>query len=84
MKSGGAGDELLPLVLFLLLAVLFAGLGVYSLVRPEAAARFFADSDSGRTFRPRDARAVGAAFALGGGVLAVLGAVRLVVLLTAA
>ena len=73
--------EALPLALFLALAVLFAVLGVVFLLRPERAAAFFADEDARRPFRPRDARALGAVFALGGAVLAAVGVVRLFVVL---
>ena len=74
--------EIVPLVLFLTLAVLFAALGVFCLVRPGRAAAFFADADARRPFRARDARALGAVFALGGAALAVVGIVRLVAALS--
>ncbi|MEV8212384.1 hypothetical protein [Leifsonia sp. NPDC077715] len=73
--------EAAPLALFLALAVLFTVLGVVLLVRPGRAAAFFADEDARRPFRPGDARALGAVFALGGGILAVVGIVRLVAVL---
>ena len=76
------GTEVAPLALFLALAALFAVLGIVFLLRPERAAAFFADEDARRPFRPRDARALGAVFALGGGVLAAVGIVRLVVVLS--
>ena len=75
--------EIVPLVLFLTLAVLFAALGVFCLVRPGRAAAFFADADARRPFRARDARALGAVFALGGAALAAVGIVRLVAVLSA-
>lgn len=74
---------LVPLVLFLLLAALFVVFGGYLLRRPERAAAFFADRDARERFRARDARAIGLVFTVGGLGLVVLGAVRLVVTLTA-
>ncbi|MGO4300731.1 hypothetical protein [Leifsonia sp. RAF41] len=76
-------SEVVPLALFVALAVLFAALGVFCLLRPERAAAFFADEDARRPFRPRDARALGAVFALGGAALAAVGIVRLVTVLSA-
>jgi hypothetical protein len=78
-----AGTEVVPLALFLALAVLFAVLGVFFLLRPERAAAFFADEGARERFRARDARAVGAVFALGGGALAAVGIIRLVAVLGA-
>lgn len=74
--------EVVPLVLFLALAVLFAVLGVFCLVRPGRAAAFFADEDARRPFRPRDARALGVVFAVGGAAFAAVGIVRLLVVLS--
>lgn len=76
-------SEVVPLVLFLVLAALFGLLGLFLLLRPGSAAAFFADDEARRRFRPRDARALGAVFAVGGAALATLGVVRLVALLTA-
>ena len=76
-------NEVVPLVLFLALAVLFAALGMFCLLRPGRAAAFFADDDARRPFRPRDARTLGAVFALGGATLAAVGIVRLVAALSA-
>ena len=75
--------EVLPLGVFLLLAGLFVVFGGYLLRRPERAAALFADRDARERFRPRDARAIGLVFTLGGLGLVAVGAVRLVVLLTA-
>lgn len=75
-------SEVVPLVLFLALAALFGLLGLFLLLRPGNAAAFFADAEARRRFRPRDARALGVVFAVGGAALAVLGVVRLVALLT--
>ncbi|CAM5346856.1 hypothetical protein [Leifsonia shinshuensis] len=79
----GVSGELVPLGVFLLLAALFAVFGGYLLRRPERAAALFADRDARETFRPRDARAIGLVFTLGGLALLAVGAVRLVVTLTA-
>ncbi|GAA4145285.1 hypothetical protein [Leifsonia shinshuensis] len=79
----GVSGELVPLGAFLLLAALFAVFGGYLLRRPERAAALFADRDARETFRPRDARAIGLVFTLGGLALLAVGAVRLVVTLTA-
>nr|WP_246313017.1 hypothetical protein [Leifsonia shinshuensis] len=62
---------------------MFAVFGGYLLRRPERAAALFADRDARETFRPRDARAIGLVFTLGGLALLAVGAVRLVVTLTA-
>ncbi|MFP3465914.1 hypothetical protein [Leifsonia sp. SIMBA_070] len=77
------GSEVVPLVLFLALAVLFGVLGVLFLARPARTAAFFADEDARKRLRERDARAIGAVFALGGVVLVALGVIRLVGLLSA-
>lgn len=74
-------SEIVPLVLFVVLAALFALLGLFLVLRPGNAAAFFADGEARRRFRPRDARALGAVFAIGGGALAAVGVVRLVALL---
>ncbi|MDR6971128.1 hypothetical protein [Leifsonia shinshuensis] len=74
-------SEVVPLVLFLALAGLFAVLGVFLLMRPGRAAAFFADQDARTRFRARDARTLGAVFAVGAAVLLALGVVRLVALL---
>ncbi len=63
--------------LFLVGAALFVVFGVWLLRRPERAAELFADRESRHAFRARDARAVGSAFAIGGGVLLAIGVVRL-------
>ncbi|MET3568123.1 hypothetical protein ABIC47_003639 [Leifsonia sp. 563] len=76
-------SEVVPLVLFLALAALFALLGLFLLLRPDRSAEFFADEDAHRRFRARDARALGLVFLVGGGALVALGAVRLVGILTA-
>jgi len=76
-------SEVVPLVLFLALAVLFALLGLFLLLRPDRSAEFFADEDAHRRFRARDARALGLVFLVGGGTLVALGAVRLVGILAA-
>ena len=82
MRDGGAvPQEVLPLVVFLALAVLFAVFGLYLLRRPERAAALFADRDARNAFRPKDARAVGAVFVIGGAVLVAIGVVRLVLIL---
>lgn len=81
--AAGVPAELVPLGVFLLLAALFVVLGAYLLRRPERAAALFADRDARQRFRPRDARAIGLVFTLGGLGLVVVGAVRLVVMLTA-
>jgi hypothetical protein len=73
--------DLLPLALFLVLAALFTALGVYLLARPARAAAFFADEGARGRFTPRDARAVGLVFTIGGGALLAVGLLRLVVLL---
>lgn len=75
--------EVVPLGVFLLLAGLFIVFGAYLLRRPERAAALFADRDARERFRPRDARAIGLVFTLGGLGLVAVGGVRLVVLLTA-
>ncbi|WP_348788286.1 hypothetical protein [Leifsonia sp. NPDC080035] len=80
-ETGAPPPELLPLVLFLALAVLFAVFGLYLLRRPERAAALFADRDARRAFRPKDARAVGAVFVIGGAALALIGIVRLAFIL---
>lgn len=67
--------------LFLALAALFVVFGMYLLLRPGRAAVLFADRDARHAFRPSDARAVGAVFALGGFVLLLVGAVRLTFIL---
>jgi UPF0716 family protein affecting phage T7 exclusion len=77
-----AGSEVVPLALFLALAVLFAVLGAFFLARPGRTAAFFADRDARQPFRARDARAVGVVFTVGGVVLAAVGIVRLVVVLS--
>jgi hypothetical protein len=74
--------DVVPLVLFLVLAGLFALLGVFLVARPGSAAAFFADADARRRFRARDVRRLGAVFAVGGLVLAALGAIRLTMILT--
>ncbi|TDP99503.1 MULTISPECIES: hypothetical protein [unclassified Leifsonia] len=76
-------SEVVPLVLFLALAALFALLGLFLLLRPDRSAEFFSEEDSHRRFRARDARALGLVFLVGGGALVALGAVRLVGILTA-
>ncbi|WP_431218417.1 hypothetical protein [Leifsonia xyli] len=78
-----AGSEIVPLALFVALAVLFAVLGGFFLLRPERAVAFFADGDARKRFRARDARALGAVFVVGGGALAAVGIVRLVAVLSA-
>jgi hypothetical protein len=75
--------EAVPLVLFVVLAALFAVFGLFFVLRPDRAAIFFADERSRGRFRPRDARAVGAVFVIGGGVLAAVGIVRLLAVVTA-
>lgn len=75
--------EVVPLGVFLLLAGLFVVFGGYLLRRPERAAALFADRDARERFRARDARAIGLVFTFGGLGLVAVGAVRLVVLLTA-
>jgi hypothetical protein len=76
-------SEVVPLALFVALAALFALLGLFLILRPRSAAAFFADAEARRRLRPRDARALGAVFALGGGALAAVGVVRMLALLTA-
>nr|WP_089916640.1 hypothetical protein [Leifsonia soli] len=76
-------SEVVPLVLFLALAALFALLGLFLVLRPGRSAEFFADEDAHRRFRARDVRALGAVFLVGGGALVALGAVRLAGILTA-
>jgi len=76
-------SEVVPLVLFVVLAALFGLLGLFLVVRPGSASAFFADAEARRRFRPRDARALGAVFAVGGGALAAIGVIRLVSLLAA-
>lgn len=71
-------SDLVPLLLFLLLAGLFSGLGFYILARPTRAARFFADDDPGRPYTPRDTRVTGLAFAIAGPALFAAGVIRLV------
>jgi hypothetical protein len=56
---------------------------LFFVLRPDRAAIFFADERSRGRFRPRDARAVGAVFVIGGGVLAAVGIVRLLAVVTA-
>ena len=76
-------SEVVPLVLFLALAALFAVLGLFLLLRPDRSAEFFADEDARRRLRARDARALGVVFLVGGGTLVALGIVRLAGILTA-
>lgn len=75
--------DLVPLLLFLLLAGLFSALGVYILARPERAARFFADEDARVPYTPRDTRVTGLALAIAGPALFALGVIRLVYVLVA-
>ena len=76
-------NDLVPLLLFLLLAGLFSALGVYILARPARAARFFSDGDARPSYTPRDTRVTGLAFAIAGPALFALGVVRLVYALVA-
>jgi hypothetical protein len=76
-------SEVVPLVLFLALAALFALLGLFLLLRPDRSAEFFSEEDAHRRFRARDARALGLVFLVGGAALVALGAVRLVGILAA-
>ncbi|SEH92259.1 MULTISPECIES: hypothetical protein [unclassified Leifsonia] len=76
-----AGSDVVPLVLFVVLAALFALLGLLLILRPGRASAFFADADARRRFRARDARTLGAIFAVGGGAFVVLGVVRLAFIL---
>lgn len=83
MRSASMPTELPPLALFVLLAALFTVFGAYLLRRPARAAALFADRDARHAFRAKDARAIGLVFTLGGAALLAIGAVRLVVTLTA-
>ena len=76
-------NDVLPLILFLVLAALFAALGVYILRRPERAAEFFADKHARTPYTPRNTRVTGLAFAVVGSALFAVGAVELVVILVA-
>lgn len=76
-----AGSDVVPLVLFVVLAALFALLGMLLWLRPGRASAFFADADARRRFRARDARTLGAIFAVGGAAFVVLGVVRLAIIL---
>ena len=71
-------SDLVPLLLFLLLAGLFSALGIYILARPARAARFFSEEDGRPPYSPRDMRVTGLAFAIVGPALFALGVVRLV------
>lgn len=62
--------------LYLVLCGLFVALGLYLLIHPGRSAEALGDRDARRAFRPRDARAIGLAFAIGGGVLLILGVLR--------